>query len=93
MKFRCKDIVEHASFYLDKELSLVERANYRLHLLICKQCRRFVTQFRLTQALIRSAGQSRQLAESQVNVATQVPNHVGDQIRDQVALIKKALKE
>lgn len=42
---KCRDIVEQASDYLDQDMSLRQRMNYRLHLFMCHHCRRFTRQF------------------------------------------------
>ena len=44
----CKDVCENASDYLDGSPGMGERLQWRLHLLICKHCRRFLRQFRLS---------------------------------------------
>jgi hypothetical protein len=46
--FRCKDIHDHASDYLDKRLSPWQRIQFRWHLFICVHCRNFVRQMRVT---------------------------------------------
>lgn len=45
---RCRDIEHHASEYLDNELSGVLRLRFRMHLLICRNCRRYLRQLQLT---------------------------------------------
>lgn len=52
--FRCKDIAEHASRYVDRKLSFVERVQFRVHLFICHDCRHFIAQFRLSLASLRN---------------------------------------
>lgn len=46
--FRCKDIHDHASDYLEKRLSWGQRVQFRWHLFICVHCRNFVRQMRTT---------------------------------------------
>lgn len=48
----CKDITEQASEYLDKNMSLYHRIQYRLHLAMCHGCRRFVDQFKTTVSTV-----------------------------------------
>lgn len=57
MGFRCKDIHEHASDYLDGRLSLLQRANFRIHLFICGPCATFIKQLRVTIAALRQLPQ------------------------------------
>lgn len=52
--FRCKDIAEHASRYVDRKLSFVERVQFRVHMFICHDCRHFISQFRLSLAALRN---------------------------------------
>lgn len=52
--FSCKDVTEHASEYLSKEMPLWDRMQYRLHLFICHNCRNFLRQFRATIGALRA---------------------------------------
>ena len=49
----CKELVAHSSDYLDGQLSLRQRLAVRAHLAMCGNCRRFIRQMKLTQAVIR----------------------------------------
>ena len=49
----CKDISETASDYLEGPMTTRRRLAYRLHLLMCKHCRRFIRQFHLTIGTIQ----------------------------------------
>ncbi|AEB57645.1 anti-sigma factor family protein [Ectopseudomonas mendocina] len=49
----CKELVAHSSDYLDGQLTLRERLAVRAHLAMCGNCRRFIRQMKLTQAVIR----------------------------------------
>ncbi|NOX92071.1 MAG: zf-HC2 domain-containing protein [Gammaproteobacteria bacterium] len=44
----CKDITEHSSDYLDRNLPWWKRPGYWLHLAMCVHCRRYVEQLKLT---------------------------------------------
>ena len=59
----CKDITEHSSDYLDRNLSLVQRLGFRMHLFMCVNCRRYLDQFKLT---IKTVGKIKQ-AETEAN--------------------------
>ena len=52
---KCKEVAERASRLIDDELGPWQKLNMRLHLMMCSGCRAFVQQFRVTQALLRSA--------------------------------------
>ena len=45
--YSCKEVVEQASHYTENQLKWHERFAYRLHLMMCRHCQRFVKQFRL----------------------------------------------
>jgi predicted anti-sigma-YlaC factor YlaD len=49
----CKELVAHSSDYLDGQLTLRQRLAVRAHLAMCGNCRRFIRQMKLTQAVIR----------------------------------------
>jgi hypothetical protein len=44
----CKDITEHSSDYLDRNLPWWRRLGFWVHLLICVHCRRYLDQLKLT---------------------------------------------
>jgi predicted anti-sigma-YlaC factor YlaD len=50
---RCKEIVARSSEYLEGDLSGWQKFNYRLHLLMCIHCRRYMGHFRTA---VRVAG-------------------------------------
>jgi len=49
----CKQLVENSSDYLDAQLTLRGRLSVRLHLAMCVNCRRFIRQMKISQALLR----------------------------------------
>ncbi len=44
----CKNIAEHSSDYLDRNLPWWKHPGYWLHFAICVNCRRYVKQLKLT---------------------------------------------
>jgi anti-sigma factor ChrR (cupin superfamily) len=42
----CREVTDNASAMIDAELGLRKRIAVRLHLMMCKNCRRFVRQLR-----------------------------------------------
>jgi len=44
----CKEISHLSSDYIDNNLSLSKRLQMKMHLFMCKKCRSFVKQMRLT---------------------------------------------
>ena len=49
----CKELVAHSSDYLDVQLDLRQRLAIRAHLAMCRNCRRFIRQMRLSQLVLR----------------------------------------
>lgn len=54
----CKEITEKSSAYVDGDLSLRERLQYRLHLMMCHHCRTFVHNFKAGVAMLRRVRQA-----------------------------------
>lgn len=50
---KCKDVAELASRYVDHDLGVMQRAQIRLHLMMCRHCTRYVRQLRQTVALLK----------------------------------------
>lgn len=50
---RCRDIVRHADVYLAGEMSFWRRLGFQLHLLLCRDCRRYVRELVLTTEVSR----------------------------------------
>lgn len=53
----CKDVADRSSALIDAELSTWQVIRVRLHLAICKGCRRFVEQVRATNHLTAQAAE------------------------------------
>ncbi|BAU73136.1 anti-sigma factor family protein [Metapseudomonas furukawaii] len=49
----CKELVARSSDLLDDQLSFRERLAMRRHLVLCRNCRRFIRQMKLAQAVVR----------------------------------------
>ncbi|SNS13128.1 zf-HC2 domain-containing protein [Pseudomonas segetis] len=49
----CKELVANSSDYLDNRLSLSRGLEVRLHLTLCVNCRRFIRQMKISQAVYR----------------------------------------
>lgn len=49
----CKELVARSSDLLDDQLGFRERLAVRRHLLLCRNCRRFIKQMKLAQAVVR----------------------------------------
>lgn len=59
----CKELVAQSSDFLDGQMNLRRRLAVRMHLAMCHNCRRFIKQMRLSQAVLRRLpqGQSAEL--------------------------------
>lgn len=49
----CKELVANSSDYLVNRLSLSRGLEVRLHLTLCVNCRRFIRQMKISQAVYR----------------------------------------
>lgn len=54
----CKEVAQQASDYIDQQYSWRQRMAFRLHLFICGNCRRYISQ-------LRSSIESLKLVKSQ----------------------------
>ncbi len=54
---RCREVAERASLLIDGELGPLQRLNMRLHLAMCRGCKAFVEQLRITQDLTKKAAE------------------------------------
>lgn len=52
--FNCKEVSRLVSELLDRKLPLYQRMGIRIHLLMCKFCRRFQQQLMLIRATLRA---------------------------------------
>jgi predicted anti-sigma-YlaC factor YlaD len=50
----CKAFAQHlASDYLDQQLTVRQQFGVRMHLMICRNCRRFVQQLKMVRDVLR----------------------------------------
>ena len=52
--YSCRDIVDNSSAFIDRELSWSEWARFRMHLLTCPPCARYVAQMGITVDKLRN---------------------------------------
>ena len=52
---KCREITELANGYLEHELPFMQRAQFRLHIMMCKHCRRYMDQLARTVKLLGAA--------------------------------------
>lgn len=53
LKPTCKEVHKLTSESLDRELTMIERARVRMHLLVCNACRNFTDQMTLIRRAMR----------------------------------------
>lgn len=53
----CKDVTALASQYVDGELPIARRLGLRMHVAMCRHCRRFLRQLRTTLELLGTLGE------------------------------------
>lgn len=63
----CKHVSERASDYLDGVGEPFERMMLRVHLLLCKHCRRFMHQFRLVIGISPALGEAQPPSEAEID--------------------------
>ena len=56
LKPTCEEVHRLTSEGLDRELSVIERARVRMHLLVCNACRTFTGQMSLLRDAMRRLG-------------------------------------
>lgn len=54
----CREVYEEASDLLDDQLPLLSRLEIRMHLLLCRHCRRYVRQLRLLTRTLAARGRT-----------------------------------
>lgn len=54
---KCRDVTRLGSDWIDRELSLRDRIRVRMHLLLCRHCRRFMNGLEAGRDLIRQRGE------------------------------------
>nr|WP_272213048.1 zf-HC2 domain-containing protein [Marinicella sp. W31]MDC2878988.1 zf-HC2 domain-containing protein [Marinicella sp. W31] len=77
---RCNEVAERASLLIDGELGPWQRLNIKLHLAMCRGCRVFVAQMRITCDLTRMASGSEEQhidPEIQAALARRRPRPIG----------------
>lgn len=57
IKPTCREVHRLTSEGLDRELSMVEKARVRMHLLVCNACRNFNGQMQLIRRAMRRLGE------------------------------------
>jgi anti-sigma factor RsiW len=63
---KCLEVVEHADAYLADELTKWQRIQFRVHLAVCRHCRRYVRQLKMTQKLSQRQILTMQTTDQQV---------------------------
>jgi predicted anti-sigma-YlaC factor YlaD len=51
----CREVTEMANDYLDRNLNWLAKLQFRLHLMMCRHCQRYVDQLAKTITLLRGS--------------------------------------
>ncbi|MFT7688136.1 MAG: hypothetical protein ACI9FB_003496 [Candidatus Azotimanducaceae bacterium] len=62
----CKELVGSASDHLEGNTSLFQRLNFYLHIFICKHCRRYIQQLKLTIKVSKQSGSSPDISSDEI---------------------------
>ena len=63
----CREVTELASHYVDGQMTTRQTLGFRLHLSLCKNCRRFISQFRTTISYVRLLPDQSSLSNEQAD--------------------------
>ncbi len=68
----CRDLAEKASDHIEKKLTFRQAVSYRLHLLLCGYCRKFVRHLKTTIELSNNLPEPEPLSPTEAEkIATQ----------------------
>mgnify|MGYP000891849126 CR=1 FL=1 len=64
---KCHQIVDQSSDYLEHDMSFRQRLQFRMHLLMCHNCRRFIRQFKAAIQMTKSLSKAT-VSQAQLDV-------------------------
>ena len=67
----CRNIMEGGSDFIDGQMLSNKRIGFRIHLLLCSNCRRFMKNFRTTINYVKALPDRDQLSEEEINEIVQ----------------------
>lgn len=67
----CRNIMEGGSDYVDGQMTSNQRISFRIHLLLCSNCRRFMNNFRTTISYVKALPDQDKLSEEEINEIVQ----------------------
>jgi exonuclease V gamma subunit len=50
----CKQVTEQAEEYLNKNLTFRQKVSAKIHLMVCKNCRRYIIQYEITKRVLKA---------------------------------------
>ncbi len=77
----CKEVAELASFSMDETLPLKKRAGLKLHIMMCKFCRRNYKQLYLIRKLIGQKLRSDDVIEAEADI------HLSEESRQRISRV------
>lgn len=63
----CKELLGSASDHLDGNTSVLQNLNFRFHLVMCKHCRCYVEQLKLTMKIVNRSGEMPTSTEDEID--------------------------
>lgn len=85
MMISCKDVAHLVSASRDEDLSVTNKLQVRLHLLICRGCRRFDRQMHTLRLAMRQLGR-----EPGRNSTAELPDEVRERIRQHLRAARRS---
>ena len=74
----CKDVTEKADDYLDRNLPVMTRVSYRMHLFVCNRCRRYLDQIKVTIGVLNRMEETSPCDdETARNIVADLQAHIG----------------
>lgn len=67
----CKGVSDKASDYLEGPVPFMQRFQLRLHLMMCKHCRRYVRQLKLTSGVAQMISRPPEPTDEEINSLVQ----------------------
>lgn len=64
----CKNVTEQASDYLEGPTTFGQRLSFRMHLFICKHCRRYIDQLKVAMGVARGYSPPPVPSDSEIDV-------------------------
>jgi hypothetical protein len=75
----CRQITEQASEYLDKDHSFFKRVSFKMHLMLCNHCQRYIHQLQTTIKAAKGLDEKRISDDEARNLTKKIINSNNDE--------------